>query len=140
MRNYVVNVINQATEATLNPRNTTGDASLQAPDAAFALYYGKYQTSAAKVKRVAQLIESRLENSSCSEYEQLMTDLQQHYLAQRASVMSPAVNQSIQNVKNAHKGDHCSLTRSACAFLVHVCQDEQRLYYQFFATGAPQLT
>ncbi|KAH8409385.1 hypothetical protein KR222_002184 [Zaprionus bogoriensis] len=140
VRNYVVNVINQATEATLHPRNSSADASLQAPDAAFALYYGKYQTSAAKVKRVAQLIESRLENSNCSEYALLMADLQQHYLAQRASVMSPAVNQSIQNVKNAHKGDHCSLTRSACAFLVHVCQDEQRLYYQFFGTGAPHLT
>ncbi|KAL7741107.1 hypothetical protein ACLKA6_018140 [Drosophila palustris] len=140
VRNYIINVINQATEATLHPRNASGDASLQAPDAAFALYYGKYQTSAAKVKRVAQLIESRLENSCSSEYGQLMTDLQQHYLAQRASVMSPAVNQSIQNVKNAHKGDHCSLTRSACAFLVHVCQDEQRLYYQFFGTGAPHLT
>ncbi|XP_060644949.1 conserved oligomeric Golgi complex subunit 3 [Drosophila nasuta] len=140
VRNYIINVINQATEATLNPRNNSGDAALQAPDAAFALYYGKYQTSAAKVKRVAQLIETRLENSNSSEYSQLMTDLQQHYLAQRASVMSPAVNQSIQNVKNAHKGDHCSLTRSACAFLVHVCQDEQRLYYQFFSTGAPHLT
>ncbi|XP_030556819.1 conserved oligomeric Golgi complex subunit 3 isoform X1 [Drosophila novamexicana] len=141
VRNYVVNVINQATEATLHPRNSSGDAgSLQAPDAAFALYYGKYQTAAAKVKRVAQLIESRLDHSSSSEYVQLMTDLQQHYLAQRASVMSPAVNQSIQNVKNAHKGDHCSLTRSACAFLVHVCQDEQRLYYQFFGTGAAHLT
>ncbi|TDG44296.1 hypothetical protein AWZ03_009269 [Drosophila navojoa] len=140
VRNYVVNVINQATEATLHPRNNSNDASLQAPDAAFALYYGKYQTAAAKVKRVAQLIESRLENSNNSEYNQLMTDLQQHYLAQRASVMSPAVNQSIQNVKSAHKGDHCSLTRSACAFLVHVCQDEQRLYYQFFGTGATHLT
>ncbi|KAH8377545.1 hypothetical protein KR093_005881, partial [Drosophila rubida] len=140
VRNYITNVINQATEATLHPRNSSGEAALQAPDAAFALYYGKYQTSAAKVKRVAQLIESRLENSNSSEYSQLMTDLQQHYLAQRASVMSPAVNQSIQNVKNAHKGDHCSLTRSACAFLVHVCQDEQRLYYQFFSTGASHLT
>ncbi|XP_017854764.1 conserved oligomeric Golgi complex subunit 3 [Drosophila busckii] len=140
VRNYVTNVINQATEATLHPRNASNDASLQAPDAAFALYYGKYQTSAAKVKRVAQLIESRLEHSSSSEYEQLMIDLQQHYLAQRASVMSPAVNQSIQNVKAAHKGDHCSLTRSACAFLVHVCQDEQRLFYQFFGSGAAQLT
>ncbi|XP_030383462.1 conserved oligomeric Golgi complex subunit 3 isoform X2 [Scaptodrosophila lebanonensis] len=138
VRNYVYSVINQATEATLHPRNATGETSLQAPDAAFALYYGKYQTSAAKVKRVAQLIESRLDHSS--EYEQLMTDLQQHYLTMRASVMSPAVNQSIQNVKAAHKGDHCSLTRSACSFLVHVCQDEQRLYYQFFETGAAHLT
>ncbi|XP_034666687.1 conserved oligomeric Golgi complex subunit 3 [Drosophila subobscura] len=140
VRNYVTGVINQATEATLHPKNTSADASnaLQAPDAAFALYYGKYQTAAAKVKRVAQLIETRLEHSN--DYAQLMTDLQQHYLAQRASVMSPAVNLSIQNVKAAHKGDHCSLTRSACGFLVHVCQDEQRLFYQFFSTGAQHLT
>ncbi|KAH8260281.1 hypothetical protein KR026_008797 [Drosophila bipectinata] len=140
VRNYVTSVINQATEATLHPKNNIRDASsaLQAPDAAFALYYGKYQTAAAKVKRVAHLIEARVENSH--EYGQLMADLQQHYLAQRASVMSPAVNLSIQNVKELHKGDHCSLTRSACAFLVHVCQDEQRLYYQFFSTGAPHLT
>ncbi|SPP79839.1 conserved oligomeric Golgi complex subunit 3 [Drosophila guanche] len=140
VRNYVTGVINQATEATLHPKNTSADASnaLQAPDAAFALYYGKYQTAAAKVKRVAQLIETRLEHSN--DYAQLMTDLQQHYLAQRASVMSPAVNLSIQNVKSAHKGDHCSLTRSACGFLVHVCQDEQRLFYQFFSTGAQYLT
>ncbi|KAH8282466.1 hypothetical protein KR054_007818 [Drosophila jambulina] len=134
VRNYVTSVINQATEATLHPKNNLPEA----PDAAFALYYGKYQTAAAKVKRVAQLIESRAEHSN--EYGQLMADLQQHYLAQRASVMSPAVNLSIQNVKVAHKGDHCSLTRSACAFLVHVCQDEQRLFYQFFSTGAPHLT
>ncbi|KAH8412597.1 hypothetical protein KR009_003555 [Drosophila setifemur] len=140
VRQYVTSVINQATEATLHPKNTAPDASnaLQAPDAAFALYYGKYQTAAAKVKRVVQLIESRVENSQ--EYGQLMSDLEQHYLTQRASVMSPAVNLSIQNVKTSHKGDHCSLTRSACAFLVHVCQDEQRLFYQFFATGASHLT
>ncbi|XP_016956894.1 conserved oligomeric Golgi complex subunit 3 [Drosophila biarmipes] len=139
VRNYVTSVINQATEATLHPKNVP-DAStaIKAPDAAFALYYGKYQTAAAKVKRVAQLIEARSEHSQ--DYAQLMADLQQHYLAQRASVMSPAVNLSIQNVKLAHKGDHCSLTRSACAFLVHVCQDEQRLFYQFFSTGAPHLT
>ncbi|EDW87538.1 conserved oligomeric Golgi complex subunit 3 [Drosophila yakuba] len=140
VRNYVTSVINQATEATLHPKNNVPDAStaLKAPDAAFALYYGKYQTAAAKVKRVAQLIEARSEHSQ--DYAQLMADLQQHYLSQRASVMSPAVNLSIQNVKVAHKGDHCSLTRSACAFLVHVCQDEQRLFYQFFSTGAPHLT
>ncbi|XP_017110673.1 conserved oligomeric Golgi complex subunit 3 [Drosophila elegans] len=140
VRNYVTSVINQATEATLHPKNNVPDASsaLKAPDAAFALYYGKYQTAAAKVKRVAQLIEARSEHSQ--DYGQLMADLQQHYLAQRASVMSPAVNSSIQNVKLAHKGDHCSLTRSACAFLVHVCQDEQRLFYQFFSTGAAHLT
>ncbi|XP_043643057.1 conserved oligomeric Golgi complex subunit 3 [Drosophila teissieri] len=140
VRNYVTSVINQATKATLHPKNNVPDAStaLKAPDAAFALYYGKYQTAAAKVKRVAQLIEARSEHSL--DYAQLMADLQQHYLAQRASVMSPAVNLSIQNVKVAHKGDHCSLTRSACAFLVHVCQDEQRLFYQFFSTGAPHLT
>ncbi|PSN56138.1 Conserved oligomeric Golgi complex subunit 3 [Blattella germanica] len=39
-----------------------------------------------------------------------------------------------------HKGDHCSLVRSSCACLVHVCQDEHQLFYQFFGQPTSLLT
>lgn len=139
--------MSQATEATLHPKqslNLTDSnnsssmlSSSSSPDAAFALYYGKYQLSAAKIKRVSQLVESRLTKSS--EYEQLLAEMQQNYLNERAAIMSPAVDKAIKDLKTTHKGDHCSLTRSACAFMVHVCQDEHRLYYQFFSLGSEQL-
>ncbi|XP_036328076.1 conserved oligomeric Golgi complex subunit 3-like [Rhagoletis pomonella] len=157
IKNYTQVAMSQATAATLHPKqshfamlqSTTSTAiegekkantitASTSPDAAFALYYGKYQTAAVKIKRVAQLVESRLERSV--EYEQLLAEMHQNYLNERATIMSPAVNKAIQELKAAHKGDHCALTRSACSFLVHVCQDEQRLFFQFFARGSDQLT
>lgn len=149
--------MSQATAATLHPKqahsylpsltantlesekkSNAATITNSSPDAAFALYYGKYQTAAVKIKRVAQLVESRLERSA--EYEQLLSEMHQNYLNERALIISPAVNKAILELKAAHKGDHCALTRSACAFLVHVCQDEQRLFFQFFTLGSEQLT
>ncbi|KAM7351601.1 conserved oligomeric Golgi complex subunit 3 [Cochliomyia hominivorax] len=145
VKNYVNTVMAQATEATLHPKHninvigsSTQDVSITSPDAAFALYYGKYQTSAAKVKRVSQMIESRVD--ICPEYANLLSELQQNYLNERATIMTPAVDKAIKDIKLQHKGDHCALMRSSCAFLVHICQDEQRLYYQFFTKESEQLT
>ncbi|XP_037820483.1 conserved oligomeric Golgi complex subunit 3 [Lucilia sericata] len=146
VKNYVNTVMSQATEATLHPKqnstvsgsSSSTEASITSPDAAFALYYGKYQTSAAKVKRVSQMIESRI--NVCPEYANLLAELQQNYLNERATIMTPAVDKAIKDIKTQHKGDHCALMRSSCAFLVHICQDEQRLYYQFFALESEQLT
>lgn len=55
-------------------------------DTAFAIYYGKFQASAPKAKRITSVIEERLDRSS--EYEQLLVELHQTYLSQRANVMN----------------------------------------------------
>lgn len=146
VKSNVNTVMSQATEATLHPKqvlansvnNSGSDLSITSPDAAFALYYGKYQTSAAKVKRISQMIETRID--VCPEYGNLLSELQQNYLNERATIMTPAVDKAIKDIKTHHKGDHCALMRSSCAFLVHICQDEQRLYYQFFSKESEQLT
>lgn len=51
---------------------------------AFAIYYGKFQSCAPKVKRITALVEDRLERSG--EYEILLTDLHQSFLTHRANV------------------------------------------------------
>lgn len=53
--------------------------------------------------------------------------------------MCTEVDVAIRDLTGAYKGDHCALVRSACAFLVHVCQDEHRLFYQFFTNASVQL-
>lgn len=53
-------------------------------DTAFAIYYGKFQASAPKAKRITSVIEERLDRSN--EYEQLLIELHQTYLSQRAEV------------------------------------------------------
>lgn len=54
--------------------------------------------------------------------------------------MSPEIEAAIKNLTASHKGDHCALVRSSCAFMVHICQDEHRLFYQFFTKPTHQLT
>lgn len=53
-------------------------------DAAFAIYYGKFQASAPKAKLITSVIEERLDRNT--EYEQLLSELHQSYLSQRANV------------------------------------------------------
>lgn len=52
--------------------------------------------------------------------------------------MSTEVEAAIRNLTGSHKGDHCALCRSACAFMVHICQDEHRLFYQFFSRASEE--
>lgn len=83
MLNYVINVLANATAQIMSPRMAKEPGG-QGSEAAFALFYGKFQASAPKVKRITATIESRLDRSV--EYEQLLATLHQHFLAQRATV------------------------------------------------------
>lgn len=130
-------VMSHATHQTLAPKNVGAQEDKPRAEAAFALYYGKYQTSAVKIKRVSQLVEDRIAYGT--EYEQLLSEIHNNYLSERANIMSPAVEKAIQDLRANYKGDQCSLMRSACGFLVHVCQDEHRLFFQYFSLPSEQL-
>lgn len=130
--------MSQATHLTLGAKNVVSQETRPQAEAAFALYYGKYQTHAVKIKRISELVESRI--SYALEYEQLLSEMHNNYLSERANIMSPAVEKAIQDLRMGHKGDQCSLMRSACGFLVNVCQDEHRLFFQYFSFPSEQLT
>lgn len=143
IKSYVTQALLTATEQVLNPKAGSslkeqlkiGDKT---SEAAFALYYGKFQASSIKVRKVINLVEKRYERNS--EYENLLSELHQFYLSQRALIMSSGVDNAIKDLCVKHKGDHCALFRASCTFLVHICQDEHRLFYQFFSVQSSQLT
>lgn len=138
MKTFVFQALTAATEQVLSPKLRSELAiDDNSPDIIFALYYGKFQASGIKVKRITALIEERI--NSCIDYQVLLSEIHQFYLSQRAQIMSPGVDNAIKNLTVKHKGDHCALVRSSCAFLVHVCNDEQRLFYQFFTIQSEQL-
>ncbi|XP_058058954.1 conserved oligomeric Golgi complex subunit 3 isoform X1 [Anopheles bellator] len=147
MKSYVMRILSNATAQVLAPKASGIPRSLEAMEqlkigdptmeAAFALFYGKFQASAPRVKRITATIEERLDRSP--DYDVLLGELHQNYLTQRAAIMSGGVDQAIKELTKKHKGDHCALVRSACAFMVHICQDEHRLFYQFFAKPSGQL-
>lgn len=143
MRTYVNQIITTAAQQILVPKDQpkpavqSSELKLSSADTVFALFYGKFQSYASKVKRITSVIEANRDHSP--EYIQLLNDLHQFYFQHRAMIMSPGVTSAIKNLADSHKGDHCALVRSACAFLVHVCQDEHRLFFQFFESPSSQL-
>lgn len=140
IKSYVIQILTVATDQVLNPK--AGKEVVKIPDksseAAFALFYGKFQASSAKIRKIIELVENRFEKNA--EYENLLSDLHHFYLSQRAFIMSSGVDNAIKDLCRKHKGDHCALVRSSCTFLVHICQDEHRLFYQFFSVKSPALT
>lgn len=135
-RSYVLGTLQHAAQQVLAPRQET-KGQLPA-DQVFALCYGKFQASAARLKTLLTYIEEHCSHNS--EYEQLLSDCLQCYFEQRHLILAGSVHLSVVELAKTHHGDHCSLVRSGCAFLVHVCQDEHNLFFQFFTQPASQLT
>ena len=47
------------------------------------------------------------------------------------------MSESIRLLSEKHSRDHCTLVRSGCAFLIHMCQDEYQLFFNFFSVKPP---
>ncbi|XP_026472780.1 conserved oligomeric Golgi complex subunit 3-like [Ctenocephalides felis] len=138
IRNYVMQVLNNATDQVIGSK-----LQLQNGSDSFALFYGKFQTCIPKIKKIIEEVEKRCE--VYDDYRLLLAELQNHFISQRMQIMTNDVRGTILNLCNdgenssVHHGDHCALVRKSCAFLIHICQDEYRLFCQFFTEKSPQL-
>ncbi|XP_069704565.1 conserved oligomeric Golgi complex subunit 3 [Periplaneta americana] len=137
VRSHVVEALEHATQQVLAPAAHVPSSIGSAHNTALALYYGKFQASAPRIKPLIAQIEARVSRSP--EYQQLLTECHQCYFAQRELLLSSNVTSSVTELSVTHKGDHCSLVRSSCTCLVLVCQDEHQLFYQFFGQPTPLL-
>lgn len=135
IRGHIVEALEHATQQVLAP--ATHVPMSVTHNTALTLCYGKFQASAPRVKPVLAQVETRVIRSP--EYQQLLAECHQCYFTQRELLLSSSVAASITELSVTHKGDHCSLVRSSCACLVHVCQDEHQLFYQFFSQPTPLL-
>ncbi|KAL5004833.1 hypothetical protein ScPMuIL_018289 [Solemya velum] len=107
------------------------------PDNAFTLFYGKFRTNAPRVKALMEQLEQRSDKSP--EYNQIRMDCHQCYFTQREILLGPSITSTISDLASKHIRDHCALMRSGCAFMVHVCEDEYQLYFNFFNKSTPML-
>ncbi|XP_048458495.1 conserved oligomeric Golgi complex subunit 3 [Rhincodon typus] len=133
MKTYTVNTLqNLATQLTKRDPSVMSNT-----DNAFTLFYVKFRAAAPKVRCLIEQIEQRTEKSS--EYQQLLSEIHQCYLDQRELLLGPSISSTIADLTSQNNKDHCALVRSGCAFLVRVCQDEHRLYNEFFTKPTPKL-
>ncbi|KAH9631562.1 hypothetical protein HF086_004723 [Spodoptera exigua] len=140
IRSYVTHVLNHATEQMLAPKDDDQNDQDNV-DTAYAVYFGKFQAAAPKLKMVISEIEARAEKNA--DYASLLSDIQREYAARRWRVAGAATGGALAGGAGAGPGapppDHCSQLRAACSLLAHACRDECALYYHFFTNPSPAL-
>ncbi|XP_032646272.1 conserved oligomeric Golgi complex subunit 3 isoform X2 [Chelonoidis abingdonii] len=133
MKTYTVNTLQNLTSQLIK----RDPSSVPNSDNAFTLFYVKFRAAAPKVRTLIEQIEQRAEKMP--EYQQLLSEIHQCYLAQREHLLGPSIANTVTELTSQNNRDHCALVRSGCAFMVHVCQDEHQLYNEFFTKPTPKL-
>ncbi|XP_059054859.1 conserved oligomeric Golgi complex subunit 3 isoform X2 [Achroia grisella] len=136
IRSYVNHVLNHATEQVLAPADED-QTDQETIDTAYAVYFGKFQAAAPKLKLVISEIEKRAEVNA--EYLAVLSEIQRAYSSERARVAGGAAAAALAAAARAHVRDHCGLARAACSLLAHACRDECALYDHFFRQPSPAL-
>ncbi|XP_053613207.1 conserved oligomeric Golgi complex subunit 3 [Plodia interpunctella] len=136
VRSYVTHVLNHATEQVLAPSDD-GCTDQENMDTAYAVYFGKFQAAAPKLKMVITEIEKRAETND--DYASLLSDLQREYAVRRRRVAGAPTAAALASAASSHVRDHCALLRTSCSLLAHACRDECALYSHFFSNPSPAL-
>ena len=58
-----------------------------------------------------------------------------HSVTSRNQLLWPSVRATVSKLGLDYRGNHCGLMRAGCSLLLHVSEDEHRLFKQFFKRG-----
>ena len=125
-------------QASNKPIETITSGSTFTDDDTFALLYGVFGVKAAGVKNALSLVHQYFAGNL--EYQEMVTECEQEYFKIREQLLKSAVERTIQSLISKHKDSSCTLTRDGCSVLLRLCDDEFRLYKQFFIVEGIQPT
>ncbi|PAA93366.1 hypothetical protein BOX15_Mlig026585g1 [Macrostomum lignano] len=108
------------------------------PENAFTLFYGRFRSHSAKVRPLMELLEDR--RSRSQDYQSALHECAAAYVQHRERLLRPSVQAAVTEMTARCSTDHCSLARTGCSFLLHLCDDEESLFRQFFRSLHPLLT
>ncbi|XP_067668938.1 conserved oligomeric Golgi complex subunit 3-like isoform X2 [Haliotis asinina] len=133
IKSHVTTLLQNATQQVLPKKQDVPNMA----DNAFTLFYGKFRANAPRIKSLTEQLEIRVDKSP--EYADVLADCHLCYFIQREMLLGPSIASTITDLASKHVRDHCALMRSGCAFMVHVCEDEYQLFFNFFSKPTPLL-
>ncbi|CAG2103433.1 unnamed protein product [Medioppia subpectinata] len=133
IRTHVIKTLEQTSQQVMPE---TKDA-LTPNDSVFTLFYGKFQTNAHRIKTLMQQIEERTQQSPL--YSQYLSECHQCYFTARESLIGPVLSLAIDEMVASYQRNYCQLIRSSTNVVIHICQDEYQLFFQFFTQTTPLL-
>ncbi|XP_015790918.1 conserved oligomeric Golgi complex subunit 3 [Tetranychus urticae] len=128
IKKYVINSIQNAAKSVMPESGKV----LSDNDSVFSLFYGRFQSSCARIKSLVTMIEERAENNPL--YQQYLDECHQVYFQVRESLIVPVLTAAIDDTVTSYGRSYCTLSRNTCRMLVHICKDEHQLFYQFFTS------
>ncbi|CAH1639497.1 unnamed protein product [Spodoptera littoralis] len=134
IRSYVTHVLNHATEQMLAPKDEDQNDQ-ENMDTAYAVYFGKFQAAAPKLKMVIAM------HLYCQTYNASTQVVAGAWRARRQTARwrGAGAGRAGAGPAGAAPPDHCSQLRAACSLLAHACRDECALYYHFFTNPSTAL-
>lgn len=134
IRNYTINTLTQATNSIIQSIQSSPNPVINfSEDNSYTTFYSKFRVNSNRIKTLMEQLEQRVELNKQPDYEQALADCQRCYIQQRRSLILTSVSNAINEFVQKHQRDTCALVRSSCSFMIHLCQDENQLYNQFFS-------
>ncbi|XP_010537514.1 PREDICTED: conserved oligomeric Golgi complex subunit 3 isoform X2 [Tarenaya hassleriana] len=136
IRAYILSVLKTAASQVQTAfRGNAGNRASVSEGLEASVIYVRFKAAASELKPVLEEIESR---SSRKEYVQILSECHRLYCEQRLSLVKGIVHQRI--TEFARKEALPSLTRSGCAYLMQVCQQEHQMFIHFFPASSEDIS
>ncbi len=133
IKNYTINSLMSITNQIIQSIQESSDQIVKfSADNAYTMFYSKFRVNSSRIRTLMEQLELRVELNNQSDYEQALGDCHRCYIDQRRILIQSAVFNAIDELVKKYQRDTCSLVRSGCSFMIHLCQDENQLYNNFF--------
>ncbi|CAH8658661.1 unnamed protein product [Schistosoma guineensis] len=131
---YIKSNVTNVIERTINELLELHDVI--SPENSFILLYGRFRSQGPKIRSLMTLLEERIHVTD--EYAQVIQECHKFYLHHREELLTPVAQNGVSELLQKYTGDHCTLLRTAGTFILHMCEDEMRLFNQFFSSNFSQ--
>jgi hypothetical protein len=116
-------------------RNLAGDIrDLQTSNMQISLLYIKFKNLGMEIKSLIAELETRAVNNL--EFQNLLKDSLNMYFDTRKGLIGPFILKNIQEMKNDSVIEY---TKTGCAYMIQICEDEFKLFHEFYELDHEEL-